>query len=106
MKDDDGRVLVDHFYDGIAPLSETEKRAIAEAPAPDADLMKELWLGVDRRRAEEADRTAAAAFAEYPRHGEFADRRAGLQRDSFHRDSVHRHAAGERHGSPDRPSHA
>jgi len=45
MKDDNGRVLVEHFYDGIEPLSETEKRAIAEAPAPDADLMKELWLG-------------------------------------------------------------
>src|SRR5262249_37733416 len=28
MKDDDGRVLIDHFYDGIAPLSETEKRAV------------------------------------------------------------------------------
>jgi acetylornithine deacetylase/succinyl-diaminopimelate desuccinylase-like protein len=36
---------LDHFYDGIEPLSETEKRAIAEAPALDADLMKELWLG-------------------------------------------------------------
>ena len=45
MKDDDGRVLVDHFYDGIEPLSETEKRAIAAAPAVEADLMKELWLG-------------------------------------------------------------
>jgi acetylornithine deacetylase/succinyl-diaminopimelate desuccinylase-like protein len=45
MKDDNGRVLIEHFYDGIEPLSETEKRAIAEAPAPDADLMKELWLG-------------------------------------------------------------
>lgn len=45
MKDENGRVLVDGFYSGIAPLSETEKRAIAEAPAPDADLMKELWLG-------------------------------------------------------------
>ncbi|MDQ1474259.1 MAG: hypothetical protein QOJ99_5739 [Bryobacterales bacterium] len=45
MKSEDGRVLVDHFYDGIAPLSDTEKRAIAEAPAPDAELMKELWLG-------------------------------------------------------------
>jgi acetylornithine deacetylase/succinyl-diaminopimelate desuccinylase-like protein len=45
MKDENGRVLVDRFYDGIEPLSETEKRAIVEAPAPDADLMKELWLG-------------------------------------------------------------
>jgi len=45
MKDDNGRVMVDGFYDGIAPLSDIEKRAIAEAPVPDADLMKELWLG-------------------------------------------------------------
>ncbi len=45
MKDDDGRVLVDHFYDGIAPLSETEKRAIASAPDVDEDLKRELWLG-------------------------------------------------------------
>src|SRR5260370_7131496 len=45
MKDDDGRVLVEHFYDGIEPLSETEKRAIAEAPDVDEDLKRELWLG-------------------------------------------------------------
>jgi hypothetical protein len=45
MKDDDGPVLIDHFYDGIEPLTETEKRAIAEAPAVDADLMRELALG-------------------------------------------------------------
>jgi acetylornithine deacetylase/succinyl-diaminopimelate desuccinylase-like protein len=45
MKDDDGRVLVDRFYDGIEPLSETEKRAIASAPDVDEDLKRELWLG-------------------------------------------------------------
>lgn len=45
MKDDDGRVLIDHFYDGIEPLSDTERRALAEAPNADADLMRELWLG-------------------------------------------------------------
>jgi acetylornithine deacetylase/succinyl-diaminopimelate desuccinylase-like protein len=45
MKDDEGRVLIDHFYDGIEPLSETEKRAIAEAPEVDRDLMRELALG-------------------------------------------------------------
>jgi acetylornithine deacetylase/succinyl-diaminopimelate desuccinylase-like protein len=45
MKDDDGHVLIDRFYDGIAPLSETEKRAIAEAPDVDGDLMRELALG-------------------------------------------------------------
>jgi acetylornithine deacetylase/succinyl-diaminopimelate desuccinylase-like protein len=45
MKDDDGRVLIDHFYDGIEPLSETEKRALAEAPNADADLKREFALG-------------------------------------------------------------
>jgi acetylornithine deacetylase/succinyl-diaminopimelate desuccinylase-like protein len=45
MRDDDGRATVAHFYDGIEPLSEIEKRAIAEAPEVDADLRRELWLG-------------------------------------------------------------
>jgi acetylornithine deacetylase/succinyl-diaminopimelate desuccinylase-like protein len=45
MKDDSGRVLIDHFYDGIEPLSETEQRAISEAPAVDEELMREFWLG-------------------------------------------------------------
>jgi acetylornithine deacetylase/succinyl-diaminopimelate desuccinylase-like protein len=45
MKDENGRVLVDHFYDGIEPLTETEKRAIADAPDFDKELMRELWLG-------------------------------------------------------------
>lgn len=44
MKDDDGRVLVDHFYDGIVPLGATEQRALAEVPNTDADLKRELWL--------------------------------------------------------------
>ena len=45
MKDDDGRVLIDHFYDGVQPLSEIERRAVADAPDVDRDLMRELWLG-------------------------------------------------------------
>ncbi|HTS29296.1 MAG TPA: M20/M25/M40 family metallo-hydrolase [Bryobacteraceae bacterium] len=45
MKDDDGRVTIDHFYDGIEPLSETEKRAVAEAPEVEPELERELWLG-------------------------------------------------------------
>lgn len=45
MKDDDGRVLVKDFYEGIEPLSETERRAVAEAPSADEQLKKELWLG-------------------------------------------------------------
>ncbi len=45
MKSEDGRVLIDHFYDGIEPLGEAEKRAIAEAPDPDETLKQEFWLG-------------------------------------------------------------
>ena len=45
MKDESGHILVDHFYDGIEPLSDTEKRALAEAPDVDAELKRELWLG-------------------------------------------------------------
>jgi acetylornithine deacetylase/succinyl-diaminopimelate desuccinylase-like protein len=45
MKDDGGRVLIDHFYDGIEPLSEIEKMAIAETPVVDEELMREFWLG-------------------------------------------------------------
>ncbi len=45
LKNDSGRVLIDHYYDNIEPLSATEKRAIAEAPDFDEELKKELWLG-------------------------------------------------------------
>lgn len=45
MKNEDGKVLVDGFYDGIEPLSATEKRAISEAPSIDQDLRRELLLG-------------------------------------------------------------
>jgi len=38
-------VTVAGFYDGISPLSEIEKRAVASAPDVDGDLMRELALG-------------------------------------------------------------
>ncbi len=44
MKDDDGRVLIDGFYDGIEPLSEFERKAIHDAPVNDKALMHELGL--------------------------------------------------------------
>jgi acetylornithine deacetylase/succinyl-diaminopimelate desuccinylase-like protein len=45
MKDEQGRVLIPHFYDGIAPLSQTEKDALAHAPVNDQMLMASFWLG-------------------------------------------------------------
>ncbi len=45
MKDEDGHVLVPHFYDGIAPLTQLEREAIARAPVNDQMLMGSFWLG-------------------------------------------------------------
>jgi acetylornithine deacetylase/succinyl-diaminopimelate desuccinylase-like protein len=44
MKDDDGRVLIAGFYEGVEPLSPSERAAITEAPDVDADLKQELGL--------------------------------------------------------------
>jgi acetylornithine deacetylase/succinyl-diaminopimelate desuccinylase-like protein len=45
MKDEHGHVLVKGFYDEVEPLGPVEKRALAEAPDVDAQLMQEFWLG-------------------------------------------------------------
>jgi acetylornithine deacetylase/succinyl-diaminopimelate desuccinylase-like protein len=42
MKSDDGRVLIEGFYDDVVPLGSTEKRALDEMPNNDADLEREL----------------------------------------------------------------
>jgi acetylornithine deacetylase/succinyl-diaminopimelate desuccinylase-like protein len=45
MKNAEGRVLVDGFYDDVVPLTEREKQAVAALPAIDAELMRELQFG-------------------------------------------------------------
>jgi acetylornithine deacetylase/succinyl-diaminopimelate desuccinylase-like protein len=45
MKDQEGNVLIPHFYAGISPLGTLEKQAIAEAPINDDALRQELGLG-------------------------------------------------------------
>src|SRR5712692_7900487 len=44
MKDDTGRVTISGWYDGVEPLGEAERRAIAEAPAYDDELRSQLGL--------------------------------------------------------------
>ena len=44
MKDADGRVLIDGYYDDVSPLGDAEKKALAEMPANDADLERELGI--------------------------------------------------------------
>jgi acetylornithine deacetylase/succinyl-diaminopimelate desuccinylase-like protein len=42
MKSEDGKVLIEHFYDDIVPLNTTEKDALAAMPNNDAELQNEL----------------------------------------------------------------
>lgn len=44
MKDADGRVLIDGYYDDVTPLSDLEKKALEEMPVNDADLERELGI--------------------------------------------------------------
>jgi acetylornithine deacetylase/succinyl-diaminopimelate desuccinylase-like protein len=44
MKDAEGHVLIDGYYDDVAPLGEVEKKALAEMPVNDADLERELGV--------------------------------------------------------------
>ena len=53
MKDEHGRVTIDGWYSDVEPLGEAERRAIAEAPQYDEELMKQLGL----KRVEGGGRT-------------------------------------------------
>src|SRR5467141_813210 len=44
MKDPEGHVLIDGYYDDVAPLGEAELQAMAQMPANDAALENELAL--------------------------------------------------------------
>jgi acetylornithine deacetylase/succinyl-diaminopimelate desuccinylase-like protein len=44
MKDERGRVTVEGWYDDVEPLGDAERRAIAEAPAFDDELRRQLGL--------------------------------------------------------------
>jgi acetylornithine deacetylase/succinyl-diaminopimelate desuccinylase-like protein len=44
MKDADGHVLIDGYYDDVTPLGNDEKWALAEMPVNDAELQHELGI--------------------------------------------------------------
>jgi acetylornithine deacetylase/succinyl-diaminopimelate desuccinylase-like protein len=44
MKDENGRVLINGYYDDVEPLNESEKRALEAMPANDAELEHELGI--------------------------------------------------------------
>jgi acetylornithine deacetylase/succinyl-diaminopimelate desuccinylase-like protein len=45
MHDTDGRIAVDGFYDSVEPLSDDDRRQIAEVPYDEGEYKE--WLGVD-----------------------------------------------------------
>lgn len=45
MRSGDGKILIDHFFDDVAPVSATDHAAIRALPVIDADLRRELLLG-------------------------------------------------------------
>ena len=45
MRDTDARILIDHFYDDVAPLTLAERAALAKAPPFDDEIRRELALG-------------------------------------------------------------
>ena len=45
MKDGDGRILIDGFYQGVEPLGVAERSALNEMPQFEDQLKRELWLG-------------------------------------------------------------
>ena len=51
MKDGNGNVTIKNFYDGVVPLTPTERRAIDEMPNVDQNLLEEFGLA----RAEHPD---------------------------------------------------
>ena len=45
MRDREGRILIDGYYEHVRPLTDVEKRALAAAPPYDREIQRELQLG-------------------------------------------------------------
>lgn len=62
MKDDNGRVLIDGFYDDVTPLSKIEREALAAIPDPAAMMQKELAFA----QSESTERTYLESITTLP----------------------------------------
>ena len=95
MKDDDGRVLVAGFNDGIQPLTAEERAMLDAVPDDSAEMLQD----VRRRRAVEgvsaAAGRAAVSDAERPRPGQRARRRRRAHDHPRPRDRGDGHPAGQ-----------
>lgn len=61
MHDADGRITVDGYYDGVVPLSEADRREIAEVPHDEEKYKR--WVGVDELFGEAGFSTVERAWA-------------------------------------------
>ncbi len=52
MKDDRGRVTIEHFYRDVVPLTEAERRAIAETPNVETQLRNDFLVALPERGEE------------------------------------------------------
>ncbi|HUR83512.1 MAG TPA: M20/M25/M40 family metallo-hydrolase [Thermoanaerobaculia bacterium] len=62
MRDDDGRILIDDFYDDVRPLTEAERNALKDVPPVDEALRRELDLGRTEGDAPVAERITQPAL--------------------------------------------
>ena len=84
MKDADGKVLIPHFYDGMVPMGEEERKAMAAAPRPAGPPAGTvLHLQVDDADAWFDRAVAAGASARMPLQDMFWGDRYGNVGDPF-----------------------
>ena len=62
MKNDNGKVLIDRFYDDVTPLSKMEKKALADIPDAAPMMQKELAFA----QAESTERTFLESITTLP----------------------------------------
>ena len=82
MRDADGRILIDRFYDDVQPPTRAERDAIAAAPAADSALRAELQLARTEANNAAVMRADHAAGAERARHQRWWCRRSSRRTPS------------------------
>ena len=62
MRDEEGTILIDGFYDDVRPLTAADRAALAEVPAVEEQLRRELALGRTEGEGPLVDRIAMPAL--------------------------------------------
>ena len=62
MRDEEGRILIDGFYDDVRPLTAADRAAVAEVPAVEEQLRRELALARTEGGAPLTERIAVPAM--------------------------------------------